>query len=54
MNNSTQIQLSNGFRQMGFWQGKGTLFRNIQNTGRLYYSVLGSRRGFYILVGSYL
>ena len=23
---------------------KGTLFRNIQNTGRLYYSALGSRR----------
>ena len=25
-------------------QGKGTLFRNIQNTGRWNYSVLGSRR----------
>ena len=27
-----------------FVQGKGTLFRNIQNTGRLNYSALGSRQ----------
>ena len=23
MNNSTKMQVSNGFIQMGFWQGKG-------------------------------
>ena len=35
-------------------QGKGTLFRNIQNTGRWHYSALGSSRGSYVLVGSYV
>ena len=30
-----------------------TLFNNIQSTGRWHYSVLGSRRGSYLLVGSY-
>ena len=35
-------------------RGKGTLFRNIQNTGRWYFSALGSRRGSYILHGGYL
>ena len=34
--------------------GKGTLFINIQNTGRWHYSVLGSRRGSYVLMGSYV
>ena len=34
-----------------FIQGKGTLFRNIQNTGWWHYSALGSRRGYYVLVG---
>ena len=29
-------------------QGKGTLFRNIQNAGRWYYSALGSRPAFWI------
>ena len=35
-------------------QRKGTHLRNIQNTGRWHYSALGSRRGSYILVGSYV
>ena len=35
-------------------QGKGTLFRNIKNTGRWHYSALDSRRGSYALVGSYI
>ena len=35
-------------------QGKGILFRNIKNTGRWHYSALGSRRGSYVLVGSYV
>ena len=35
-------------------QGKETLFRNIQNTGRWHYSALGSRRGSFVLLGSYV
>ena len=35
-------------------QGMETLFRNIQNTGIRHYSALSSRRGSYVLVGSYL
>ena len=35
-------------------QGKGTLFRNIQKTGRWHYSALGSRQGSNVLVGSYV
>ena len=37
----------------GIHQGKGTLFRNIQITGRWHYSALGSRRGSYVLVCSH-
>ena len=43
--------LFNNIRQT---QGKGTLFRNIQSTGRGHYSALGSRQGSYVLVGFYV
>jgi hypothetical protein len=43
-----------GAIKLHYWQGSGTLFRNILNTGRWHHSALGSRRGSYVLFGSYL
>ena len=36
-------------KRLGFYTGKGNVFRNIENTSRGHYSALGSRRGSYVL-----